>query len=88
MRSEEYSVAFSTIAPYYDTLMSFINYRSWVSYIAILELHQINEKVLCDLACGTWVCLKLWWKRGYTVIGVDKSLEMLEVCRQKLCAAE
>lgn len=85
MRTEESSVAFSTIAPYYDTLMSFINYRSWVSYIAhILELHQIREKVLCDLACGTGVCLKLWWKQGYTVIGVDKSMEMLEVCRQNL----
>ena len=85
MRSEEYSVAFSTIAPYYDTLMSFINYTAWVSYIAqILELHGIKDRTLLDLACGTGVCLKLWWKRGYKIIGLDKSLEMLTICRNRL----
>ncbi len=85
MRSEEYSVVFSTIAPYYDTLMSFINYTSWVSYIAhILELNEIKDTTLLDLACGTGVCLKLWWERGYTLIGLDKSLEMLAICRKRL----
>jgi SAM-dependent methyltransferase len=65
--------------------MSFINYPSWVSYIArILELHKIKDTRLLDLACGTGVCLKLWWKRGYTIIGLDRSLDMLTVCRDRL----
>ena len=28
-----YSTAFATIAPYYDKLMSFVNYPGWVDYI-------------------------------------------------------
>ncbi len=86
MKSEGYSQAFTTIAPYYDTLMSFVNYPSWVSYIhTILTLNNITEKTILDLACGTGVCLELWWKRGYTVFGLDRSMEMLEVSRSRFC---
>ncbi len=84
MKSERYNRAFTAIAPYYDTLMSFINYPSWVSYIeTILKLNSINDKTILDLACGTGVCLELWWEKGYTVLGLDKSMEMLEVCRRR-----
>jgi SAM-dependent methyltransferase len=86
MKSEAYSQAFTVIAPYYDTLMSFINYPSWVSYIyTILTLNNIKEKTILDLACGTGVCLELWWKRGYTVFGLDRSMAMLEMCRSRFC---
>ncbi len=84
MKSEECNQTFTAIAPYYDTLMSFINYPSWVSYIeTILSLNNIKEKNILDLACGTGVCLELWWKKGYTVFGLDKSLAMLEICRKR-----
>jgi SAM-dependent methyltransferase len=84
MKSEAYSRAFTTIAPYYDTLMSFVNYPAWVSYIErILELHNIRENLILDLACGTGVCLELWQKRGFKIIGLDKSLAMLEICKKR-----
>ena len=86
MKSEGYSQAFTVIAPHYDTLMSFINYPGWVSYIqTILTLNNVNERTILDLACGTGVCLELWWKKGYTVIGLDKSMAMLEVCKKRFC---
>lgn len=85
MKSEVCSRAFTDIAPYYDTLMSFINYRGWVTYIEnILAFNTIRGKTVLDLACGTGVCMLLWLERGYHVIGLDRSLPMLEVCRQKL----
>lgn len=84
MKSEECNQAFTTIAPYYDALMSFVNYPSWVSYIqTILALNNIKEKTILDLACGTGVCLELWWQKGYKIIGLDKSLSMLEVCKKR-----
>jgi len=68
--------------------MSFVNYPSWVDYIEkIIILSGIKEKIVFDLACGTGVCLRLWQDKGYAVIGVDKSLDMLQVCREKLAGS-
>lgn len=84
MRSEEFSESFSDIAPYYDTLMSFVNYDAWVEYIErILTLHRKNGRLIFDLACGTGVCLELWYDCGYQVIGLDRSLSMLRVCKKR-----
>lgn len=85
MRSEGYNQSFTTIAPYYDVLMSFVNYPAWVEYIErILALYGRNERAILDLACGTGVCLELWHERGYQVLGLDRSFKMLEVCRKRL----
>ena len=84
MKSNSCSEPFATIAPYYDTLMSFVNYPSWVAYITrIIQMNQVQEKTLLDLACGTGVCLELWNKDGYQVIGLDRSRTMLRVCQEK-----
>lgn len=85
MKFEDYSPPFTKIGPYYDQLMSFVNYPAWVSYIEkILILNTINEREILDLACGTGICLELWLKKGYTVIGLDASPGMLEICRKRL----
>lgn len=84
MRSGEYSESFTTIAQYYDVLMSFINYPSWIAYIEnILSFHAIKRRILFDIACGTGVCLEHWMNRGYEVIGLDRSREMLRVARDR-----
>jgi ubiquinone/menaquinone biosynthesis C-methylase UbiE len=85
MKSNSCSTPFATIAPYYDKLMSFVNYPSWVAYIEkIIQMSQVSERTILDLACGTGVCLELWTRNGYEVVGLDKSLSMLEVCRKKM----
>jgi len=84
MKSEAYKPAFTKIAPYYDTLMSFVNYPAWVTYIEnVLALYNIQEKRIFDLACGTGICLDLWSKKGYEVYGLDKSMDMLSVCKER-----
>ena len=88
MKSGEYSKSFSKIAPYYDILMSFVNYDAWVEYIErILALYHKSDRVIFDLACGTGVCLELWHQRGYRVIGLDRSLSMLNVCNERFIAS-
>lgn len=87
MKSEDFNAPFTTIAPYYDHLMSFVNYRSWVNHIErIILMHNINEKIIFDIACGTGVCLELWLEKGYKVIGLDASEAMLEVCKKRFPA--
>ncbi len=84
MRLEGFSPPFTEIAPYYDRIMSFVNYPAWISYIErILQINGIKENNLLDLACGTGTCLLMWYRRGYRVIGLDSSKGMLEVCRKK-----
>ena len=85
MKSNFYNLPFSTIAPYYDKLMSFVNYPAWIEHIEkIIVLNNIKDRLIFDLACGTGVCLDLWLARGYEVIGLDKSLDMLQVTKKKL----
>ncbi|MEO0166430.1 MAG: class I SAM-dependent methyltransferase [candidate division WOR-3 bacterium] len=89
MRLEGFSPPFTKIPPYYDKLMSFINYRSWVNYIErIIKMHKIEERLLLDLACGTGVCLELWREKDYQVIGLDASEGMLEIARRRFAETE
>ena len=84
MKYAGFSDPFTEIADYYDTLMSFVNYPSWINYIeSILRLNNINSKKIMDLACGTGVCMELWRQKGYQVWGLDRSLSMLNVCRRR-----
>jgi SAM-dependent methyltransferase len=84
MKTEEYNKAFSDIAQYYDTLMSYVNYPAWVAYIErLLKYCNISKKTILDLACGTGVCLEIWRHRGYRVIGLDKSFAMLKICKSR-----
>jgi SAM-dependent methyltransferase len=85
MKSEDFDPPFSHITTYYDRLMSFVNYPSWVAYIEkILIANRIPDRDIFDLGCGTGVCLELWLKKGYRVAGLDGSVEMVRICRERL----
>jgi SAM-dependent methyltransferase len=85
MKSEDFDPPFSRIAPYYDQLMSFVNYPAWITYIEkILDANRIPDRAIFDLGCGTGVCLELWLKKGYRVGGLDGSAAMVEVCQKRL----
>ncbi len=46
-------------------------------------MHNIEERIILDIACGTGICIELWLNKGYKVIGIDASEQMLEICRQR-----
>ncbi|KNY27344.1 class I SAM-dependent DNA methyltransferase [Pseudobacteroides cellulosolvens] len=60
-----------------------VDYNKWSDYIeAIFKKYECKPSLMVDLGCGTGsVCINLS-KRGYEMIGVDMSCEMLS------CAAE
>ena len=77
--------SYTNFAAIYDKLMSEdIDYDKWADYIENIFAHFDNSpKLICDLACGTGNITIPMAKRGYDMIGTDKSPQMLSVAREK-----
>ncbi len=75
--------AYSVFSEIYDEFMDNIPYEKWGNYITdILKSHGITEGLVCDLGCGTGMMTRYMADKGYDMIGVDLSEDML------LCARE
>ncbi len=68
----------------YDKLMWDVDYIKWADYIeGFFGINKIEPKLIADLGCGTGsFCLEMA-KRGYEMIGIDQSVEMLNCAKQK-----
>jgi ubiquinone/menaquinone biosynthesis C-methylase UbiE len=78
---------YKDIAPYYDRLMDDVNYEAWVDYVKnICILNRLKPKTVLDLGCGTGIPTLHLFKEGYRVIGLDGSMEMLRVAKEKLAS--
>lgn len=76
-----------SLAPYYDSLMAELDYGAWADYYQeIFERRGLAPKLVLDLACGTGTLTHILARRGYEMIGVDASVEMLMVAQSKACA--
>ena len=73
----------------YDALQQEVPYRQFAEYyVRIIEKFG-GEKGLClDLGCGTGNMSMLLDSMGFDVIGVDSSVDMLEVAREKATEGE
>lgn len=70
--------AYETLASAYDGLTSDIDYGKTLSFLEeILAKEGRKPQCVLDLACGTGSMSLLLAKKGYQVIGVDISEEML-----------
>ncbi|MFA4029029.1 MAG: hypothetical protein GDYSWBUE_001627 [Candidatus Fervidibacterota bacterium] len=77
--------AFTVIAPYYDELMAEVPYSLWVDYIHRITQHlKFRFESVLDLACGTGNVAIEFAKRGYRVVGVDKSEAMIREALRKV----
>lgn len=75
---------YGSFAEYYDSLTSNVDYRKTAEYVSdILNENGINKGILLDLACGTGTMSLIMAQKGYDVIGVDNSPEMLGEAREK-----
>lgn len=74
---------FGAYAAYYDLLYQDKDNAAEVDYIEnlIRRYHPAANSIL-DLGCGTGRHAKLLAKKGYAVVGVDQSEEMLDLARQ------
>lgn len=78
---------YNDFAGVYDRLMANVDYRVWADcFIRLLHDRGITTGEVCDLACGTGNMTLNMAKRGYQMLGVDCSEEMLSVARQKALA--
>lgn len=77
--------SYTRFAPIYDRLMrEDIDYDRWTDYIEDLFAHfGKTPKLVCDLACGTGNITIPMAKKGYDMIGVDNSSQMLSIAREK-----
>ena len=75
---------YNDFASVYDRLTTDINYKEFVSYVEkILLKHGKKPHLILELACGTGNMTKEFNLKGYDVIGVDKSKDMLSVAKEK-----
>lgn len=69
----------------YDELMNDVPYDKWVEFTEeSLQQADMKEAKILDVACGTGNVTLPLVQKGYDVIGVDLSEEMLAVAQQKL----
>lgn len=71
---------YDVLALTYDEMMGDVDYKGWVDYLE--ELMAMLGKPplsILDLACGTGTHAISLAKRGYQVVGVDASLDMLAI---------
>ena len=68
----------------YDTFMDNVPYEEWAEYVTgILQEYGITDGLVLDLGCGTGSMTELLAEKGYDMIGVDLSADMLEIAMDK-----
>ncbi|MDQ2085399.1 class I SAM-dependent methyltransferase [Herbivorax sp. ANBcel31] len=61
-----------------------VDYKNWADFIEnIFKVHKIKPSLMLDLACGTGSFTVEMAKRGYDMIGVDISTDMLNCAKHK-----
>lgn len=76
--------AYTGFAEVYDMFMDNIPYREWSDYLCrLLEQYNIKDGILLDLGCGTGTLTELLADRGYDMIGIDCSEDMLDIAMNK-----
>lgn len=78
------STSYGSFAYVYDTFMDNIPYKDWTRYLLQLFAEQgITSGIIAELGCGTATMTLLMNKAGFSVIGVDCSMDMLTIAADK-----
>lgn len=87
--------AYTDFAGVYDTFMDDTPYEEWCEFLdAVLTRYRIKEDTadamllqeqnsVVDLGCGTGTLTELLAVKGYDMIGIDNSQEMLQIAMEK-----
>lgn len=76
--------AYESLAGVYDALTEDVGYERRADYLEkLFKRSRIPVRTVLDLACGTGEITALLTERGYELIGVDASPEMLARARKK-----
>lgn len=75
---------YSIFAEVYDSLTEDVEYQRRADYIvSLFNKFGINPEIVLDLGCGTGSVTNILAEKGYSMIGVDMSPEMLSIASEK-----
>lgn len=76
--------SYESFARVYDTFMDNVPYEEWCKYLhTLLKKYGVEKGLVLELGCGTGSMTELLAGLGYDMIGVDNSVEMLEIAMEK-----
>lgn len=76
---------YKAFARIYDQVMRDVDYGSWAQHIENLcKRHRFKVKKILDLACGSGVHAMHLLHKGYEVVGIDASDEMIAQAKRKM----
>lgn len=77
-------MSYGVFASFYDELTEDVRYDEYAEYIdKLIKKYSSDTKIVLDAACGTGNMTTRLAKKGYDMIGVDQSAEMLGFAREK-----
>lgn len=77
-------MSYDIFSSVYDILTDNVNYQQITDRIcSLLSQNGINGGLLLDLGCGTGTLSFMLEERGYEIIGVDPSEDMLSIANEK-----
>lgn len=77
--------AYTGFASVYDLFMGDVPYEQWEKYLYhLLKSQGVTRGTVVDLGCGTGSITELLARRGYDMIGIDYSPDMLAVAQNKM----
>lgn len=80
---------YTGFASVYDLFMDNVPYDDWADYVQqLLKKHQIENGLVLELGCGTGSMTRRLAEKGYDLIGIDNSEEMLQIAREKSAGNE
>ena len=76
--------AYSEFAQVYDLFMDNVPYEEWCEYLcSLLKDRNIEDGLILELGCGTGNMTELLASKGFDMIGIDNSDEMLNIALEK-----
>ena len=76
--------AYTGFADVYDKFMDNVPYDTWTEYlVSLLKEYGVENGLVLELGCGTGSITRSLADKGYDMIGIDNSEEMLEIAREK-----
>ena len=75
---------YNSFAKVYDRLTDDVDYDRIFQYVEkIFAKYQVKPELVLELACGSGNFTKRLVDSGYDVIGIDSSVEMLDIAKEK-----
>src|SRR5690554_6114333 len=74
---------YTGFATVYDLFMDNVPYDAWTDYlIELFKIYGVEKGLVLELGCGTGSMTSRMAKKGYDMIGIDASEDMLSIARQ------